>query len=60
MDRASTERITVSLARGQKDALEEIAEVNRTTVAFVVRYIVARYLEDQNRGQLELSFPKRD
>ena len=50
-------RLTVTLAPGQRSALEAIAVHNGTTLAFVVRYAVRRFIEDHGQGQLPLEFP---
>lgn len=59
MDWTLANRITVSLAKGQKDSLEDIATANSTTVAFVVRYIFSPYLASQNNSELLMSLPPK-
>jgi hypothetical protein len=56
---SDSNRITVTLAPHQRDALELIAKENETTLAFVVRYALKRFIEDQAQGQLRLEFPAR-
>lgn len=57
--RASTEpdRVTVTLAPGQRAVLERIATENGTTLAFVMRYALKRFIQESERGQFELKFP---
>lgn len=50
-------RVTVSLSPAQKEHLKEIANRNNTTVAFVVRYALNRFLTREDSGQLRLEFP---
>lgn len=54
----SNDRLTVSLASGQREALEKIAKRNHTTLAFVVRYALTECIERHVGGQLTLAFPK--
>ena len=41
----SDDRLTVTLATGQRRALEVIARHNNTTLAFVVRYALAEFVK---------------
>lgn len=50
------DRITISLAYGQREALEEIAARNNATISFVVRYALNEFLEKHEGKQLPLSF----
>lgn len=52
----SSDRITISLAHGQREALEEIAARNSATISFVVRYALNEFLEKHEGKQLPLSF----
>lgn len=52
-----SDRVTVTLGPGQRGALERIAETNETTLAFVVRYALKRFIEDAERNQQRLQFP---
>ena len=54
---ANSDRLTVTLAPGQREALEVIAERNNTALAFVVRYALRRFIEDHGQGRLPLEFP---
>jgi hypothetical protein len=54
---AESDRVTVTLAQGQRAVLERIAEQNGTTLAFVVRYAVKQFIQESERGQLKLEFP---
>lgn len=55
--KSSGDRLTVSLAAGQREALEKIAKRNHTTLAFVVRYALTECIERHSGGQLTLTFP---
>ena len=48
------DRITISLAPGQRDTLEEIAENNSATISFVVRYALNEFLDKYKGKQLPL------
>jgi len=50
-------RVTVTLAPGQRAVLERIAEQNETTLAFVVRYALKQFIQESESGQLKLEFP---
>lgn len=52
-----SERVTVTLAPGQRETLERIAELNGTTLAFVVRYALKRFLQESESRQLRLDLP---
>ena len=54
MDQA---RLTITLGLGQREVLEEIARRNGTTLAFVVRYAISRFIEDRGQSRLPLEFP---
>ena len=56
--RRSKDRLTVSLALGQREALDAIADRNNTTLAFVVRYAIAKFVEENRNRQLTLEFPE--
>jgi predicted transcriptional regulator len=51
------DRVTVTLAPGQKDRLKAIADLNATTVAFLVRHAVAQFFASAEDPQLKLQFP---
>jgi predicted transcriptional regulator len=51
-------RLTVTLTLEQRRALEAIARHNHATLAFVVRYALAEFIDRHHDGQLTLSFPK--
>jgi hypothetical protein len=53
-------RITVTLASGQREVLERIAKQNETKLAFVVRYAIKQLIRNSEGGQLRLEFPKDD
>lgn len=54
---AESDRVTVTLAQGQRGVLDRIAEQNGTTLAFLVRYAVKQFIQESERGQLKLEFP---
>lgn len=58
MTHDSRERLTITLGTGQRSALEAIASENNTTLAFVIRYALRRFIEDHGQSQLTLEFPK--
>ncbi len=47
-------RLTISLGLGQREALEAIADRNHTTLAFLVRYALDRFIEEHRQKQLRL------
>ena len=52
------DRLTISLAPGQRAALERIAQRNDAPLAFVVRYALARFIASaRSERQLELELP---
>ena len=52
-----SDRLTVTLAPGQRAILERIAEQNGTTLAFVVRYALKHFTQESEHRQLKLEFP---
>jgi len=54
--KGQTDRITISLAPGQRDALETMAEQNCATLSYVVRYAINEFLDKQKDKQLPLTF----
>ena len=50
-------RLTVTLGEGQRAALESIASQNGTTLAFVVRYALRRFIEEDGEDRLTLRLP---
>lgn len=47
-------RLTITLGRGQREALQAIADRNNTKLAFIVRYALDRLIEEQRQKQLRL------
>ena len=47
-------RLTVTLGQGQREALQAIAERNHTNLAFIVRYALDRFIDEQRQKQLRL------
>lgn len=57
MKKASQEklpRLTITLGQGQREFLETIAERNYTTLAFIVRYALERFIEEQRQKEMRL------
>jgi len=57
MNNASIEkpsRLTITLGQGQREALDVIADRNHTNLAFLVRYSLDRFIEEQRQKQLRL------
>jgi predicted transcriptional regulator len=52
--RVSDDRLTVSLAEGQKEQLSALAEANGVTLAFIVRYALTDFLSRRRGHQLRL------
>ncbi len=53
----SSDRLTISLGPGQRRALKDIAAVNGTKLAYVVRYALSQFIESHADKQLPLRFP---
>jgi len=53
----ATDRLTVTLAEGQRQALQSIAEKNGATLAFIVRFALREFIRLHTDGQLRLTFP---
>ena len=51
-----SDRLTITLAPGQRDALRKIAKQYGAGLAYVVCLALARFIEDANHGQLQLPF----
>ena len=47
-------RLTLTLGQGQREALVAIADRNHTTLAFIVRYALDRFIEEHRQKQLRL------
>lgn len=50
----SLPRITITLGEGQREALQAIADRNHTTLSFVVRHALDRFIEEHRHKQLRL------
>ena len=48
------DRLTITLAPGQRESLEAFAERNHATLAFVARFALARFIEENAQRQLRL------
>ena len=48
------DRITISLAPGQREFLEEIAQSNNAPISFVVRYALSEFFDKYKGKQLPL------
>jgi hypothetical protein len=55
---AGSDRLTVSLGPGQRKILEDIAKLNDTTLAHVVRYALSHFIKENRDKQIPLRFPK--
>jgi hypothetical protein len=53
----SEDRLTVSLAPGQREALESVAVENSVKLAFVVRRALTEFIENHRDRQLPFTFP---
>ena len=53
-----SDRLTITLGDGQREVLENVAEVNRTTLAYVVRYALTQFIEEHRDHQIPLQFPR--
>jgi hypothetical protein len=47
-------RLTVTLGHEQKEILRAIADRNHTTVAFLIRYALDRFITEHQQEQLRL------
>ena len=47
-------RLTITLGQGQREALEAIAQRNHTTLSFIVRHALDRFVEEQKQKQFRL------
>jgi precorrin-4 methylase len=54
-----SDRLTVTLASGQRQVLKSIAKANDTTLAFVVRHAIRKLVEESKRGHLNMTVPVR-
>lgn len=54
----SEDRLTVSLAPGQRQALEAVAGRNGVKLAFVVRWALGEFIKQNRDQQLRLQFPE--
>jgi len=52
----SSDRITISLAPGQREALEALAEQNGAPISFVVRYAINEFLDKHEDKQISITF----
>jgi hypothetical protein len=50
-------RLTISLGKGQRALLEDIAEKNHTSLAFILRYALERFTAENRDKQLPLELP---
>ena len=57
---SESDRVTVTLAVGQRDALERIAKLNGTKLAFLVRLAVKQLIQKSEAGELKLEVPRGD
>jgi hypothetical protein len=52
-----SQRLTISLGPNQRQQLEAIARSNHTSLAFVIRYGLERFIAETKDKQLRLKFP---
>jgi hypothetical protein len=50
-------RLTISLGKGQRELLQEIAEKNHTSLAYVLRYALEKFAAENKDARLPLEFP---
>ena len=50
------DRLTVTLAPGQRETLETIARENQASLAFITRQVLAKFIKDNQDGRLQLLF----
>jgi hypothetical protein len=54
---SGSDRLTVSLGPGQRKMLEDIAELNGVKLAYVVRYALSHFIDENRDKQISLRFP---
>jgi len=54
---SGSDRLTVSLAPGQRKSLEDVAELNGMKLAQVVRYALSQFIDENWGKQIPLRFP---
>jgi hypothetical protein len=54
---SESDRVTVTLAPGQRAVLERIAKQNETTLAFVVRYALKQFVQQRIARSMALPQP---
>ena len=47
-------RLTITLGQGQREVLQAIASRNHTTLAFLIRYALDRFIEEHRQKQFRL------
>ena len=52
------DRLTITLKAGQRELLESIAEKNGTSLAYILRYALEKFAEENKDKQLQLTFPR--
>jgi hypothetical protein len=55
---SGSDRLTVSLGPGQRKMLEDIAELNGVKLAYVVRYALSHFIDENRDKQISLRFPE--
>jgi hypothetical protein len=55
--RQASDRLTISLGKGQRELLETIADKNHTSLAYILRYALEKFAVDNKDKQLPLEFP---
>jgi hypothetical protein len=54
---SEADRLTVSLGPGQRKVLENIADLNGVKLAYVVRYALTYFINENREKQFTLRFP---
>jgi predicted transcriptional regulator len=53
----AADRLTISLGKGQKAALQAVAEANHTSLSFVLRHALEKFINENKNRQLPIVFP---
>ena len=55
--RRASDRLTISLGKGQRELLETIADKNQRSLAYILRFALEKFAADNKDKQLPLEFP---
>lgn len=53
-DKDNPPRLTITLGKGQRETLIAFAKRNHTTLAFVIRYAIDRFIEENQQKKIHL------